>query len=128
MFKKILQSLSKSQAAKQPAPPAQPPAHVAATPPHDRVVPRAPLPTAPQPVPVQTGGSSVSAASAGTASPESLCDISPKMPKDQIQARLKLLYRRYNRSASSLDAKTRDEAEIMLDAIVKVREKHFGEI
>jgi hypothetical protein len=50
------------------------------------------------------------------------------MNKDQIRDRLKLLYRRYNRAASSLDAKTRAEADKMLDAIVKVREKNFGEI
>ncbi len=50
------------------------------------------------------------------------------MSKDQIAARLKLLYRRFNRSASSLDPKVRDEAEKMLTAIVSVREKHFGEI
>jgi hypothetical protein len=50
------------------------------------------------------------------------------MSKDQIQARLKLLYRRYNRSASSLNAKIRSEADEMLNAIVQVREKNFGEI
>lgn len=59
---------------------------------------------------------------------EELCGIGPKMPKDEVRAKLKLLFRRYNRSASSLDAKTRSEAEQMLDAIVQVREKHFGEI
>jgi hypothetical protein len=45
-----------------------------------------------------------------------------------VGARLKLLYRRYNRGASSLDAKMRAESEKMLDAIVEVREKYFGEI
>jgi hypothetical protein len=50
------------------------------------------------------------------------------MSKDQIQAQLKLLYRRYNRSASSLDSKIRKEADDMLTAIVVVREKNFGEI
>ncbi|WP_395717061.1 hypothetical protein [Prosthecobacter sp.] len=60
--------------------------------------------------------------------PEELCDITPKMSKDEIRAQLKLLFRRYNRSASSLDAKLRGEADKMLDAIVQVREKHFGEI
>ncbi len=59
---------------------------------------------------------------------EELCGITPKMPKDEIRAQLKLLFRRYNRSASSLDAKTRAEADKMLDAIVQVREKNFGEI
>jgi len=61
-------------------------------------------------------------------SPEELCGIAPKMPKDEIKARLALLYRRYNRATSSLDAKLRAEAETMLDAIVAVREKIFGPI
>ncbi|MDB6007285.1 MAG: hypothetical protein JWR15_4272 [Prosthecobacter sp.] len=63
-----------------------------------------------------------------TKSPEDLCGITPKMAKDEIKAQLKLLFRRYNRSASSLDAKLRSEAEQMLNAIVEMREKHFGEI
>jgi hypothetical protein len=61
-------------------------------------------------------------------SPEELCGITSKMPKEDIKAQLKLLFRRYNRSASSLDAKLRGEADQMLDAIVQMREKHFGEI
>lgn len=61
-------------------------------------------------------------------SAEELCDITPKMSKDEIKDKLKVLFRRYNRSASSLDAKIRAEADKMLDAIVAVREKHFGEI
>jgi hypothetical protein len=61
-------------------------------------------------------------------SAEERCGIPAKMPKDEIRAQLKILFRRYNRSASSLDAKTRIEADQMLDAIVEVREKHFGEI
>lgn len=61
-------------------------------------------------------------------SAEELCGITAKMPKDEIRAQLKLLFRRYNRSASSLDAKIRGEADRMLDAIVQIREKHFGEI
>jgi len=60
--------------------------------------------------------------------PEDLCGIDSKMNKDQIRDRLKLLYRRYNRAASSLDAKTRAEADSMLDAIVSIREKTFGAI
>jgi hypothetical protein len=59
---------------------------------------------------------------------EELCEITPKMSKDEIKARLKLLFRRFNRGASSLDAKVREEAEIMLNAVVEVREKHFGEL
>lgn len=60
--------------------------------------------------------------------PDELCGITGKMGKEEIKAQLKVLFRRYNRSASSLDAKIRAEAEKMLDAIVSVREKHFGEI
>lgn len=59
---------------------------------------------------------------------ETLCGIQPKMGEAEVGARLKLLYRRYNRGASSLDAKMRAESETMLDAIVEVREKFFGEI
>ncbi len=65
---------------------------------------------------------------AKTATPEELCGITPKMSKDHVRAQLKLLYRRYNRAASSLDLHVRAEADKMLDAIVAVREKHFGEI
>ena len=61
-------------------------------------------------------------------SPEELCGIEPKWNKDQVKERLKLLYRRYNRAASSLDSSTRSEADSMLDAIVAVREKHLGAI
>ena len=109
MFKKILQSLSKSHTAKSGAPtasaaPAKPSGVL------EKIVQGAPVTE----VAEQT--------------PEELCDIVPKMGKDQIQARLKLLYRRYNHSASSLDPKLRAEADKMLNAIVMVREKHFGEI
>lgn len=65
---------------------------------------------------------------ADAVSAEKLCGITPKMGKDEVKARLKLLYRRYNRSSSSLDAKMRAESEKMLDAIVEVREKFFGQI
>ncbi len=73
-------------------------------------------------------GTPVVAKAEPASSPEDLCGITPKMPKDEIKAQLKMLFRRYNRSASSLDAKLRGEADQMLDAIVQVREKHFGEI
>jgi hypothetical protein len=59
-------------------------------------------------------------------SPEQMCQVTPGMSKEELSARLKMLYRRYNRSASSLNAETRAEAEKMLNAIVLVREKHFG--
>jgi len=61
-------------------------------------------------------------------SPEEICGITSGMNKDQVRARLAMLYRRHNRASSSLDAKLRVEAEKMLDAIVLVREKHFGPI
>ncbi len=114
MFKKILQSLSKSQTAKTGAP---------------KQVPV----TAQAPAAQPTGGvlnqiAKPAASPAKTQTPEELCQITPKMSKDQIQAQLKLLYRRYNRSASSLDSKIRSEADQMLTAIVTVREKNFGEI
>ncbi len=114
MFKKILQSLSKSQSAKVEAPrPAVVPASALAS----RAMPGA-VPPPP----------AAAFAAAIPETPEALCEVSPRMPKDQIQAQIKLLYRRYNRSASSLDPKVRSEAEKMLNAIVLVREKHFGTI
>lgn len=117
MFKKILQSLTKSQA--KPAPAAATPVNHAPAESLKPVVP-APKAAAKAVVPQQPA--------VAKQSPEQLCGIAGKMPPDQIQARLKLLYRRYNRSASSLDSKLRGEAEVMLDAIVQVREKHFGQI
>ena len=110
MFKKILQSLSQSQAAKPEAP--RPAATQAKT---TAVSAKTPAAAAPQ-------------QPAMPKTPEYLCEITPKMQRDQIQAQLKLLYRRYNRSASSLDPKIRAQADQMLDAIVIVREKHFGQI
>ena len=59
---------------------------------------------------------------------EELCGITSKMSKDAVRERLALLYKRYNRATSSLDAELRTEAEAMLDAVVVVREKVFGPI
>ena len=64
----------------------------------------------------------------GKAKEPELCEIKAGMSKDDIKARLAFLYRRYNSATSSLDAKLRKEAEIMLDAVVVVREKTFGPI
>lgn len=61
-------------------------------------------------------------------SPEEICGITPKMSKDEIRTRLAFLYKRYNRATSSLNAKLRDEANEVLDAVVVVREKVFGPI
>jgi hypothetical protein len=60
--------------------------------------------------------------------PEEICGVTEKMAREQVRQRLALLYRRYNRAASSLDPKLRHEAERMLDAIVTVRENVFGPI
>ena len=132
MFKKVLQSISKSlqrqtAPAKAPAPAAKPAPAPEAKPaakaeksektpaaPAESTLKKIAAPPAPAREPEQT--------------PEQLCGIESKMNKDPIRDRLKLLYRRYNRAASSLDAKTRTEADKMLTAIVKVREKTFGEI
>ena len=76
----------------------------------------------------QKADPSASPAFRANATPEELCEITAKMTKSEIHARLKLLYRRYNRAASSLDARMRSEADRMLDAIVTVRQKHLGGI
>lgn len=62
----------------------------------------------------------------GTESAEELCGISKTMPKEEIREKLATLYRRHNRAASSLDARLRDEAEMMLEAIATVKERHLG--
>ena len=58
--------------------------------------------------------------------PEERCGITPKMPRDEIREHLKLLFRRHNRLASSMDLDARQEAEYMLDVIVQMREKYLG--
>ena len=58
-----------------------------------------------------------------TASPEALCGITEGMSPLEIDQRLAELHRRHNRAATSLDAKLREEAAIMLDAIAAVKEK-----
>ena len=121
MFKKVLQSISKSLSRQADAPvkPATAP----------RSAP--PSPASPPPPPAsKAAASSVPAppSKSAPATPEGLLGIDPKMNKEQIRDHLKLLYRRYNRAASSLDNATRSEADTMLDAIVAVREKNFGEI
>ena len=122
MFKRVLESLSKSLGSK-PAPPKpapSAPASVASSAKPGSLLDKVGgLKTPPTPAP---------APPSINASPEELCGITPKMTKQQISDQLKLLYRRYNRGASSLNAKVRAEADRMLDAIVAVREKHFGEL
>ena len=58
-------------------------------------------------------------------SPEAMCEIDPKkMSPEEIKARLAELYKRFNHAAGSLNDELRQEAEIMLDAIVACREKY----
>jgi hypothetical protein len=60
------------------------------------------------------------------ATPEELCSISDDMDDDAVRERLAQLYKRHNMAAASLDANLREEAKVMLEAIVKVREKRLG--
>ena len=60
------------------------------------------------------------------ASPEILCGVNRSMAREEIQEKLAVLYRRHNRAASSLDAKMREEAEIMLEAIATMKEKYLS--
>lgn len=95
----------------------------------ERISAPSPAPAARSSAPASTSSAPASRPRAGRPrSPEELCGISPKMSKDEIKARLAFLYRRYNRATSSLDENLRAEAEIMLDAIVAVRERTFGPI
>lgn len=123
MFKKVLQSISKSLHRQQvPAP--EPKKGVE---PAKKGGPApAPAPAADSKLKPMTGAAPAVAEAPKT--PEEMCGITAKMNKEQIREHLKVLYRRFNRAASSLDAKTRKEADDMLDAIVTVREKHFGSI
>jgi hypothetical protein len=113
MFRKLLQSLSRTPSGRLPTGPLPP------QPPTGPLPPRKPSGIL---------GRIVKGESLVANSPEHLCEIHHGMSRDEIAARLKMLYRRYNRSASSLNAATRAEADKMLDAIVAVREKHFGTI
>ncbi len=60
------------------------------------------------------------------APPEKLCGITKGMSAEEIEKQLTQLYRRHNRAASSLDPKLREEAEVMLDAIVEMRLKYLA--
>ena len=122
MFKKVLQSLTKSFS-KSTTPDKPVAAKAVAAP---VVIGTAPAPRTESPL--KKIAAPPAPAPARPMSSEELCGIEPKMNKEQIRDRLKLLYRRYNRAASSLDTKTRAEADAMLDAIVHIREKTFGEI
>jgi hypothetical protein len=82
-----------------------------------------PAPPGPDVSPVHTRA--VDARFAGK-TPEELCGIDPSMPADEIRARLAKLFVRHNRAASSFDLELRAEAEIMLQAIVTIRERYIG--
>ncbi|CAN5460435.1 hypothetical protein BH23VER1_BH23VER1_24570 [soil metagenome] len=58
---------------------------------------------------------------------EELCELRDGMTHAELREHLSLLYRRHNRAASSLDPKLRREANIMLDAIVAMRQKYLGD-
>jgi len=58
-------------------------------------------------------------------SAEELCGLRDGMSHEELESLLKMLYRRHNRAASSLDDNKRAEAEIMLDAIVEVRQRYL---
>ena len=122
MFKKVLQSISKSLTRQTDAPPVKASPARAEAP-----VTTPPPPSAPAPASAKAAPAPVKH-SAAPKTAEEMLGIEPKMNKEQIRDRLKLLYRRYNRAASSLENTTRLEADSMLDAIVAVREKNFGEI
>ena len=131
MFKRVLESLSKSLGGKSskklaPAPAPSKQQVRAASPAQSS--PSASAAKSQSVLDKVTAAPAKPAPARKTSSPEELCGITPKMSKDQIGAQLKLLYRRYNRGASSLDPKVRDEADQMLDAIVAMREKTFGEL
>lgn len=113
MFRKVIESISRSLASSKPASAAG----------NQR---REPTGSALERV-VKTPAHAARAV-APEATAEQLCGVRPGMGKPEIAALLKKLYRRHNRAASSLDATLRAESERMLDAIVEVREKHFGRI
>ena len=123
MFKRVIQSLSRSLGGGKPPPSKTP------SPPARPTAPGQSSATRAGSLVDKVGGAAKPAAQKKAPStPEEMCGITPKMTKEQIGAQLKLLYRRYNRGASSLDTKVREEADRMLDAIVAVREKTFGEL
>ena len=89
-------------------------------------VPETPEPVTPVMNPVSAPLQEPETPGVPTRSPEEMCEIDPDtMDRDAIRAHLAALYRRHNAAAASLDAELREEAEIMLDAIVACREKYI---
>ena len=60
------------------------------------------------------------------ARPEDLCGLTPSMSPEAIRGQLARLHRRHNRAAASLNRELREEADIMLDAIARCRERFLG--
>ena len=58
---------------------------------------------------------------------EDICGLREGMTYDELDTLLKMLYRRHNRAASSLDDTKRAEADIVLDAIVEIRQRYLEE-
>ncbi|MDF1815426.1 MAG: hypothetical protein P1V20_24710 [Verrucomicrobiales bacterium] len=59
-------------------------------------------------------------------SPEELCGIDPHtMSQEMIRKTLAKLYKRHNAAVSSLNPELREEAVVMLDAIVDCRERYI---
>lgn len=87
----------------------------------------APEPALPGPDELPVHTAEIDAKFAGK-SPEELCKIDPTMSVDEMRARLAKLFTRHNRAASSFDLELRAEAEIMLQAIVTVREKYIEQL
>jgi len=60
--------------------------------------------------------------------PEAMCEIDPEtMDREDIRLQLAKLYKRHNHAAGSLKPELREEAKIMLDAIVHCRRKYVDE-
>ena len=128
MFKKVFQVFTSGSSAKEKAPAAEP--QKAAPSREGGVLNKITAAPTPAPAPAQPAKAAAAPAPTPqkTQSPEEICGITAKMSKDEIKAHLALLYRRYNRATSSLDAKLRAEADRVLDAVVVIREKTFGPI
>jgi len=70
-------------------------------------------------------GSSEGAGIFGSMTPEELCKIDPEtMDAEDIRLQLAKLYKRHNHAAGSLNSDLREEADLMLKAIVYCREKY----
>ncbi|MEO0414658.1 MAG: hypothetical protein AAF226_06870 [Verrucomicrobiota bacterium] len=57
-------------------------------------------------------------------SPEDLCGINGEMDSWEIRKKLADLYKRHNAAAASLTPELREEAQVMLNAIVICRERY----